>query len=57
MSVLIAAWAVAVVLAAGCLIWALLTPSGASNEAASNTAPTLAIKPTATTCGDCGSRT
>jgi hypothetical protein len=48
MPVLIAAWAVAVVLAAGCLIWALLTPSGASNEAASNTAPTLAIKPTAT---------
>jgi len=31
--VLVAAWAVAVVLAAGCLIWALLMPGSASNEA------------------------
>jgi len=47
-SVLVAAWAAAVVLAAGCLIWALLMPGGAGNESASNAAPTLAIKPTAT---------
>jgi len=43
-SLLVVAWVLAVVLAAGCLIWALLAPSGDSNQAASvQSTPTKAV--------------
>ena len=53
-SLLVAAWAVAVVLAASCLVWALLSPAGDSNQTAYSATPTraaqsAATKPAATT--------